>query len=542
MNLRKHVFRDLQPYICTHLDCPKPEKLYDSEHEWYEHELQHHRREWFCNDCSQVFLEPALFERHLKECHEVLFMAMESNVRTVTDRCERAKSSEEPCTLCGEDIIAANVRKHLAHHLQELALFTLPHLHNEIQGGTGSAVVQVSQAARDIDKNRPCEDTRTALEPDYDSGYGRDLSTTICDGLFDLGPLLRNETTSTPIQTLLGWNTSLNPLTPDSTPIPSLVGTSSRRDPIPRTVWSASINPWTPDSTPIPRTQTLLDWNTSLNPLTTQISLAGRTPTGPQSPTEINRLHYGIERTRGPQGVAGENSLWPSAAYICPAYTEYAGHGDPLITLPFGFDHEDALLRMPWFPPAPESYTLAAQQFPPELLYRADIPDHISIDSPDPDTIFYFRYIRNALQALLRLRQKFLQLPWVHEIKDGWYDSNLWPHFIDYLFSRSSTLSLLRRELLIIPGQCDYGRYDGVFRCIKRGFRFDLGVIKVSRFGNQPSSDMKAVLNRKIVGDLQSLLGWARKKVEDPGLQVVGVLCSGPLTLHLLNSGRGDRN
>jgi len=197
---------------------------------------------------------------------------------------------------------------------------------------------------------------------------------------------------------------------------------------------------------------------------------------------------------------------------------------------------KSSLLRMPSISPLPETYTLAAQQFPPDLLHRGDIPDQISLDSPNPDTIFYFRYIRNTLQTLLRLRQKFLQPSWAPEIKEGWYDSNLWPYFIDYLFSRSSTLSLLRKELAIIPGQSERDRYDGVFRCIKRGFRFDLGVIEVSRLSDRPNSDMKATIDRgKIVRALQSLLGWARKRIEDEGLQVVGVLCSGALVEHLIN-------
>ena len=40
--------------------------------------------------------------------------------------------------------------------------------------------------------------------------------------------------------------------------------------------------------------------------------------------------------------------------------------------------------------------------------------------------------------------------------------------------------------------------------------------------------------SRRIVRALQKLLGLARKRVEHPGLQVVGVLCSGPLTLHFI--------
>ena len=33
----KHIFKDLQPYICTYQDCSRPDKLYDSRHEWFDH-------------------------------------------------------------------------------------------------------------------------------------------------------------------------------------------------------------------------------------------------------------------------------------------------------------------------------------------------------------------------------------------------------------------------------------------------------------------------------------------------------------------------
>ena len=231
--------------------------------------------------------------------------------------------------------------------------------------------------------------------------------------------------------------------------------------------------------------------------------------------------------------IPGEEGGHSDVSRVEGEEEEVITSSEPLLDLNTCNDstREAALLRIPPFPPAPESYTLAAQQFPPKLLCGADIPDQTSIDSPDPDTTFYFRYIRNTLQTLFRLRKKFLQPSWTPEIKEGWYDSNLWPYFIDYLFSRSSTLSLLRKELAIIPGQSERDRYDGVFRCIQKGFRFDLGVIEVSRLSDRPNSDMKATIDRrKIMRAMQSLLRWARKRTEDKGLQVVGILCAGTLT------------
>ena len=33
----KHIFKDLQPYICTFQGCSRPDKLYDSRREWFDH-------------------------------------------------------------------------------------------------------------------------------------------------------------------------------------------------------------------------------------------------------------------------------------------------------------------------------------------------------------------------------------------------------------------------------------------------------------------------------------------------------------------------
>ncbi|RPB29195.1 hypothetical protein L211DRAFT_882026, partial [Terfezia boudieri ATCC MYA-4762] len=121
---RKHVYRDLQPYICTYKDCARPEKQYSSLHDWYGHEIQVHRREWYCNVCSKTMLNRALFEEHVEQTHPEI--SVHSNIKTLTSQCERAKTSDEVCPLCGCALAYSEVKKHLGGHLQEIALFTLP--------------------------------------------------------------------------------------------------------------------------------------------------------------------------------------------------------------------------------------------------------------------------------------------------------------------------------------------------------------------------------------------------------------------------------
>jgi hypothetical protein len=82
----RHVFKDLLPYICIFSKCSSPNKLYDSRHEWFRH------------------------------------------IRTSHMQC---MSAEQPlnmsCPLCGsEPLYSAEFERHVAKHLEELALFVLP--------------------------------------------------------------------------------------------------------------------------------------------------------------------------------------------------------------------------------------------------------------------------------------------------------------------------------------------------------------------------------------------------------------------------------
>ena len=52
-NVRTHVMRDLQPYVCTFKDCSL--RLFSSRHEWFEHELVTHRKLWQCKECSEEY-------------------------------------------------------------------------------------------------------------------------------------------------------------------------------------------------------------------------------------------------------------------------------------------------------------------------------------------------------------------------------------------------------------------------------------------------------------------------------------------------------
>ncbi|KAL8957876.1 MAG: hypothetical protein Q9193_004961 [Seirophora villosa] len=78
----RHVFNDLEPYVCVDIDCKTPNTLYTTRHEWLHHMKTAHRH------------------------HE--------NEKTVCALCEDTQENQ------------ATLDRHVAQHLQELALFILP--------------------------------------------------------------------------------------------------------------------------------------------------------------------------------------------------------------------------------------------------------------------------------------------------------------------------------------------------------------------------------------------------------------------------------
>ncbi len=111
----KHVFRDLQPYVCTALTCTTPTKLYSTRHEWLHH--------------SEVF-HPAA---------------------TTDDGAPKYSRVFATCPLCREEVESGRqLDRHLARHLQELALFILP-CGEEDSDGSENRDAESSSNAESVD-------------------------------------------------------------------------------------------------------------------------------------------------------------------------------------------------------------------------------------------------------------------------------------------------------------------------------------------------------------------------------------------------------
>lgn len=119
------MYRDLHPYCCTFEHCATADRLYESRHEWFQHELEVHRSSWECIEgCWKVFDDLADFELHIKQDHPSL-EAMASAIKK-SSASPAQLSKEVNCVLCQKVSSLSGLQKHLASHQQQLALFALP--------------------------------------------------------------------------------------------------------------------------------------------------------------------------------------------------------------------------------------------------------------------------------------------------------------------------------------------------------------------------------------------------------------------------------
>jgi uncharacterized C2H2 Zn-finger protein len=136
----KHVYRDLQPYLCTFEDCKVPDRTYESRHEWFQHELQAHREWWECiMGCDTTCHSLEQFREHLLHGHTELADA--TRIEDIVRTCQRQESMDTgaKCPLC-QSILSSLVqlRRHLGKHHEELSLFALPSHVNEDENEDGT--------------------------------------------------------------------------------------------------------------------------------------------------------------------------------------------------------------------------------------------------------------------------------------------------------------------------------------------------------------------------------------------------------------------
>lgn len=121
------MYQDLHPYCCTFETCATADRLYDSRHAWFAHELDAHHSIFQCVDgCSKTFQTRAEFELHVKSRHEDLAAPRTFSALMRTSAQISSLADVVTCELCNKRMTLRALQKHLGHHQEQLALFALP--------------------------------------------------------------------------------------------------------------------------------------------------------------------------------------------------------------------------------------------------------------------------------------------------------------------------------------------------------------------------------------------------------------------------------
>jgi Heterokaryon incompatibility protein (HET) len=147
---KRHIIKDLRPYVCIHEECPFPEELFSSTRAWREHLRKPHYSEWACplhskgkrgvrksaieGEKSGVFYKESEFQRHLETNHRGAFSSTQIDVlkrrslRTVQAvvTCPFCKYEELPNASEADVITGEDIYKHIGEHLVAIALISLP--------------------------------------------------------------------------------------------------------------------------------------------------------------------------------------------------------------------------------------------------------------------------------------------------------------------------------------------------------------------------------------------------------------------------------
>ena len=128
---KRHIFEDLQPYICTFPSCEKHLVKFATRNQWADHEFTEHRvaRSWTCPECQRKIDTESGLIAHLRETHsEIIEEHQVRSLAAASVKTEPAAIEDQQCALCQEKPGKSRRHfvKHLARHLESIALAVLP--------------------------------------------------------------------------------------------------------------------------------------------------------------------------------------------------------------------------------------------------------------------------------------------------------------------------------------------------------------------------------------------------------------------------------
>ncbi|KAL2843939.1 hypothetical protein BJY01DRAFT_215324 [Aspergillus pseudoustus] len=127
---RNHVKHDLDAYVCLFDDCTSADTLYNHSDEWLKH-MRGHKMRWRCTAKAHgtlSFHDQDEYLDHVRTKHKASELQLQflstSNVRS-------SGPVFDSCPLCGKSELNMSIDGHVATHLRELALVSLPFIDDD---------------------------------------------------------------------------------------------------------------------------------------------------------------------------------------------------------------------------------------------------------------------------------------------------------------------------------------------------------------------------------------------------------------------------
>lgn len=123
---RKHIMRDLAPYVCTYEKCTEPDQMFDNRDAWFSHESQHYSA-YFCGIQSHPPHDNFVsFRDHMTSIHSTS-ISHDGDTSKMEIFLRRVPRLDGQCNLCAQP--TNHLKHHIGRHLERIALFALPRNH-----------------------------------------------------------------------------------------------------------------------------------------------------------------------------------------------------------------------------------------------------------------------------------------------------------------------------------------------------------------------------------------------------------------------------
>ena len=191
---KKHLLKDLKPYVCTFSGCELQDYFFSNQNEWFSHEAIRHRVLWHCNTASHhYYAEQNDFLDHMLHEHQLNFGTERlSDIAPLFTRPNGSSTTHLSfdvnhniggvCNLCF--LTTDNLRTHVAGHLQRLALFALPRSNEEANDHSQIVIESHDRMAADVAAELSINQDNsasTSLEH-ITADFGSELSENVVNG------------------------------------------------------------------------------------------------------------------------------------------------------------------------------------------------------------------------------------------------------------------------------------------------------------------------------------------------------------------------